>query len=143
MAYSAPEWVYSPNRLKYPLKRVGERGEGKFERITWDEAITLIADKLKEQKKKYGPESLAVLGPARRNYSAYFNRFLGVHGSPNYATSGICAMQRAFAYSYTLGGSPRPDMGKTKLAVIWGKQPIYAGASKGGIKEILDAKQEA
>ena len=50
VSYSAPQWVYSPNRLKYPLKRVGERGEGKFERITWDEAIALIADKLKEQK---------------------------------------------------------------------------------------------
>ena len=140
VAYSAPEWVYSPNRLKYPLKRVGERGEGKFERITWDEAITLIADKLKEQKKKYGPESLAVLGPARRNYSAYFNRFLGVHGSPNYATSGICAMQRAFGFTYTLGGYPGPDVENSNLIVIWGKNPVYAGTSKSNLRDILDAK---
>ena len=43
---------YHPDRLKYPLKRIGEKGEGKFEKITWDEAITTIADKLKEQKEK-------------------------------------------------------------------------------------------
>jgi hypothetical protein len=53
---------------------VGERGEGKFEAISWDEAITIIADTLKEQKERYGPESLAVLGPARPTYSVYFNR---------------------------------------------------------------------
>ena len=140
VSYSAPNWVYSPNRLKYPLKRVGERGEGKFERITWDEALTIIADKLKEQKAKYGPESLAILGPARRNYTAYFNRFLGVHGSPNYGTSGICAMQRAFGLTYTLGGYPGPDVANSKLIVIWAKNPVYAGTSKSNLYDILDAK---
>ena len=79
------------------MKRVGKKGEGKFEKITWDEGLDIIADKLKEQKKKYGPESLAVLSPARRSYNDYFGRFLTVHGSPNYAHSGICAMQMAFA----------------------------------------------
>src|SRR5271157_2375509 len=54
---AAPQWVYSPERLKYPLRRVGSKGEGKFQRITWDEAIGIIAEKLKEQKQKYGPES--------------------------------------------------------------------------------------
>ena len=140
VAYSAPHWVYSPNRLKYPLKRVGARGEGKFERITWDEAITLIADKLKEQKAKFGPESLAILGPARRNYHAYFNRFLGVHGSPNYGTSGICAMQRAFGFTHTLGGYPGPDVAHSNLIVIWAKNPVYAGTSKSNLRDILDAK---
>jgi len=70
-AYGAPQWVYSPERLKHPMKRVGEKGEGKFERITWDEALTIIADKLQEQKENYGPESLAILSPNRRSYSDY------------------------------------------------------------------------
>ena len=52
------ERIYSPDRLQTPLKRVGERGEGKFVPITWDEALTTIADKLKELKSKHGGESI-------------------------------------------------------------------------------------
>ena len=74
----------------YPLKRIGAKGEGKFQRIGWDEAIAIIADKLKEQKARYGPESLGILSPARRSYSDYLYRFLMTHGSPNYGHSGIC-----------------------------------------------------
>ncbi|SUE50865.1 putative anaerobic dimethylsulfoxide reductase [Salmonella enterica subsp. enterica serovar Paratyphi A] len=51
------KFVYHPDRLKYPMKRVGKRGEGKFERISWDEATTLIADNLKSITEKYGPAS--------------------------------------------------------------------------------------
>ena len=46
-AYASIQWLYSPQRLKYPLKRVGEKGEGKFARITWDEALDIIAGNLK------------------------------------------------------------------------------------------------
>ena len=101
--HAAPQWVYSPDRLKYPLKRVGQKGEGKFQQITWDEAIGIIADTLQRQKEKYGPESLGMLSPARRTYSEYLYRFLIAHGSPNYGHSGICAMQNAFSFAYTLG----------------------------------------
>ena len=52
------ERIYSPDRLQTPLKRVGERGEGKFVPISWDEALTMIADKLKELKSKHGGESI-------------------------------------------------------------------------------------
>ena len=51
------KFVYHPDRLKYPMKRVGKRGEGKFERISWDEATTLIADNLQRITEKYGPSS--------------------------------------------------------------------------------------
>lgn len=51
------KFVYHPDRLKYPMKRVGKRGEGKFERITWDEATTLIANQLKTITQKYGAAS--------------------------------------------------------------------------------------
>jgi len=139
-AFAAPQWVYSPQRLRYPMKRVGQRGEGKFQRITWDEALNTIVAKLKEQKEKYGPESLAILSPQARTTSSYFRRFLAAHGSPNYAHSGICAMQKGFTFQYTLGSSPSPDIENTKLLINWAKQPVYAGTSKGGVRELLAAK---
>jgi molybdopterin-containing oxidoreductase family molybdopterin binding subunit len=54
-----PRLVYHPDRLKYPLKRIGERGEGKWQRISWDEALDTIAHKYEEIQGKYGRESLA------------------------------------------------------------------------------------
>src|SRR5512142_2839892 len=49
-----------PDRLKFPQIRTGERGEGKFKRVSWDEALDFLATRLKELKQKYGPESVAV-----------------------------------------------------------------------------------
>jgi predicted molibdopterin-dependent oxidoreductase YjgC len=139
-AHAAPQWVYSEQRLRYPLKRVGAKGEGRFQRTSWEEALDTIAAKLKEQKARYGPESLAILSPAHRTYSNYLYRFLTAHGSPNYGHSGICAVQKAFTFSYTLGAQPQPDIDRTNLLMIWGKQPVYAGSSKGSVKQLLDAK---
>lgn len=50
--------VYNPDRLKYPMKRIGKRGEGKFKRISWDEALTEIAESLQKNIAKYGNESI-------------------------------------------------------------------------------------
>jgi len=138
---AAPQWVYSPDRLKTPLRRVGAKGEGKFQEITWDEAIGIIAEKLKEQKKKYGPESLAMLSPARRSYCDYMQRFLIVHGSPNYGHSGICAAQRGFAFSYTLGGQPRCDYANSDVIIVWGRQPIYSAPAQMLPRNYLAAKK--
>ena len=52
-----PQILYHPERLKYPLKRVGERGEGKWQRVSWDQALDGIAEKFTEVRKKYGPEA--------------------------------------------------------------------------------------
>ena len=144
-AYASIQWLYSPQRLTSPLRRVGEKGEGKFEKITWDEAIDTIANKLKEQKEKYGPESLAVLSPRQCNYKDYFKRFLVAHGSPNYAHSGICAVQRAFGTAYTLGiatpGGVPADIKNSDLIILWTVNPVYSGTSMGSLKTILDAKE--
>ncbi len=53
------EMIYHPDRLKYPLKRAGERGEDKWQRVSWDEALTAIAAKLQEIGQRYGPASVA------------------------------------------------------------------------------------
>jgi anaerobic selenocysteine-containing dehydrogenase len=139
--HAAPQWVYSPDRLTHPLKRIGEKGEGKFEKISWDDAIAHLAEVLTQQKKTYGAESLAILSPARRSYSFYLQRFLTAHGSPNYGHSGICVMQRSFAFMYTVGDYPRPDYGKSELIIYWGRQPIYSGPTARPAKAFLAAKQ--
>lgn len=130
-AHASAEWVYSPERIQYPLRRIGRKGEGKFERVTWDEAIKTIATTLQEQKTQFGPESLGILSPARRDYSDYEYRFLMAHGSPNYGHSGICAMQLFFIMNYTLGVRPGPDYANADLVLIWGKQPIFSGPPLG------------
>jgi anaerobic selenocysteine-containing dehydrogenase len=61
------EEINSPERLKYPLKRVGERGEDKWERVTWDEALDIIDDHVKRIQKEYGPQSIAAMMGTGRN----------------------------------------------------------------------------
>ena len=138
--HAAPQWVYSPDRLTHPLRRIGKKGEGKFEKISWDDAIAQIAETLQQQKALHGPESLAMLSPSKRSYNDYMARFLVAHGSPNYGHSGICAVQRAFAFMYTVADWPR-QYGETDLIVYWGRQPIYSGPVARPAKAFLAAKQ--
>jgi len=56
--YAQARMIYDPDRVRYPMKRIGRRGEAKFERISWDEALDTIAKKLVETKKNYGPFSI-------------------------------------------------------------------------------------
>ena len=57
-----PQYIYNPNRLKYPLKRMGKRGEGKWKRISWDEAIETIVTKFNEIREKYGNQAVCYAG---------------------------------------------------------------------------------
>ena len=52
------QYMYHADRIRYPLKRVGERGEGKWQRISWDEAYDTIEERLKDIRDKYGAESV-------------------------------------------------------------------------------------
>lgn len=140
-ANAAVQVPYSPLRIMYPMKRVGEKGEGKFERCTWEEALDIIASKLKETKEKYGPESFASLSPQEYAVQGQMGqRFLNVHGSPNYMHSSICMTQRTWATQVTIGGkklgavnSTAPsEMGKTKLYVNWGENVENSACNQGG-----------
>ena len=140
-AHAAPQWVYSRNRITQPLLRTGRRGEGKFTPIRWEEALSRMADTLMEQKKRFGPASLAVLSPARRDYSEYLYRFLTAHGSPNYGHSGICAMQLFFCFCHTIGARPQPDYRNADVIFIWGRQPVYSGPPLGPAAALVEAKK--
>ena len=140
-AFASAQWLNSPERLTTPLLRVGERGEGKFRPVSWNEAIGIIAEKLLEQKQKYGPESLALLSPAKRNYKSLMLRLLTVHGSPNHGHSGICHQQRSFAFHYTLGCWPQPDYKKCDLIIYWGRQPILSGPATILSRDLIEIKK--
>jgi thiosulfate reductase/polysulfide reductase chain A len=116
--------LYDPDRLKYPLLRTGERGEGKFRRINWNEALDYFAARLKELKSKYGPESVAFFphGVA----STWFSTLMRAFGTPNAAEPAFaqCRGPREVGYALTFGqglGSPEPvDLAESKLIVLIG-----------------------
>lgn len=77
--------LYDPDRVRSPLKRIGKRGEGRFQPITWEEALTLVADPLKDLRQKGETHQLVVLGGRYRGLMrSLWDRFLTAFGSPNY-----------------------------------------------------------
>jgi thiosulfate reductase / polysulfide reductase chain A len=141
---TGPQFMYAPNRLQYPMKRVGAKGEGKFQRITWDEALDTITAKLKENKAKYGAESYGVLSPEFWPVlDTLGRRFLNVYGSPNYLHSAICATPRMAACRTTIGfSSVAPDdWTNPKLIVNWGANTENSGVNMGIPYAILNSLQ--
>ena len=121
------DFVYHKNRLQHPLKRTGERGVGNFKKISWDEALGSIADKLLELKDNLGPESVAWYIAYTKEPRPYFRRLVHGYGSPNYTTetsscfsAGWLAATLNFGkeYGYLLGNSRSIDQeGKTMM--VW------------------------
>jgi anaerobic selenocysteine-containing dehydrogenase len=137
----APEIVYSPDRLLHPLKRVGPRGSGAFERTSWDEALDLVAAGLRRVAGRYGPQAVCLytgrgtferslcdlLTPAGVRESSAWN-LLFPFGSPNTAGVGaICYVAHAFIAPLTTYGvyeiDTLADIEHAGLVVVWGANP--------------------
>ena len=98
------DFVYHPDRLKYPLKRVGERGAGSFVQISWDEALDTIAGKLQKIKTEYGAESVVFWIAYTKEPRPYFHRLTHAFGSPHYCTeSSNCFSATMLAATLTYG----------------------------------------
>ncbi len=119
------DYEYSPDRLKYPLKRE----EGGWRRISWEEALDVIADRLAEIKNAYGAKSLAVFvgmqmlldGLPGRGLA---QRFCDVYGTPNYFNvDSMCYRPRVVAYYLTFGERVIADASNAKLIMLWGHNP--------------------
>ncbi len=141
-ARAAAEWFNHPDRLRYPLKRAGEKGEGKWQEISWDEALDGIAQKLEEIKGKYGPEAIATSSGTYRTHDEYKGRFLSLLGSPNYIAQGQICWGINNMVSSALTGmtcnaiTPRP--GITKCIFLIGTNPQQA--ERGSWHVILNAQ---
>lgn len=103
--------VYSANRIKYPMIRVGERGEGKFKRVSWDEALDYIATKLIEIKQKYGPEAVIMDCGDVTDRDPYYYLFRA-YGTPHTVEHGaICDTPRRHGPKLMFGGKRvEPDI---------------------------------
>lgn len=125
----AAELHYQQGRVHWPLKRKGRRGEGEWQRVTWDEALDDIAARLQTCKQTSGPESVAVtFGTFHAADWGLGERFLNLFGSPNSAGQDkICYGPTTMAESLTYGYGPTtytsPVPGLTKCIVLWGMRP--------------------
>ncbi|KUO77611.1 MAG: hypothetical protein APF81_25480 [Desulfosporosinus sp. BRH_c37] len=136
-----PQVVYHPDRLKYPLKRAGKRGEGKWERITWEEAYETIASKWNQIKRENGPESVIFFRGTGRDIGSYISRLAYSFGSPNIVDFApmdghACHrpktfVQRAIIGNYAVADCAQlfperfedPSWQTPKCIIIWGSNP--------------------
>ena len=121
-AVAAPKVVYSPDRLEYPLRRTSKG----FQKISWDEALDIIASRLLEIKEKYGAESLVLcLGaPVTQSARDGFIQLLAAYGSMNITGPGhLCHVPREIAFRSVYGGMTEPDFKNSRCIVIWGSNP--------------------
>jgi anaerobic selenocysteine-containing dehydrogenase len=119
--------VYHPDRVKYPLKRSGKKGEGKWQRISWDEALDTIVNKYKEIISKYGPEAIVIGQGTGRDYAETLYRFANLLGTPNVLTAGhMCYVSRLGATLITCGALPVCDYDShPKCVMVWGNNVVW------------------
>ncbi|ELY5852571.1 dimethylsulfoxide reductase subunit A [Cronobacter malonaticus] len=152
--------VYNPDRLKYPMKRVGKRGEGKFVRISWDEALDTIAQGMKRIISDYGNEAIylnygtgTLGGTMTRSWppgKTLIARLMNCCGGYLNHYGDYSSAQIAAGLNYTYGGwadgnSPS-DIENSKLVVLFGNNPSETRMSGGGVTYYLEqarAKSQA
>jgi anaerobic selenocysteine-containing dehydrogenase len=134
---ASPQLLYHPDRITYPLRREGKRGENKWKRVSWDEALDEVAERLSAIKKESGSEYFAMMQGTGRPYTGFTGRFANAFGTPNFTSAThICYFPRVLASVFTLGQLPICDVyglgGESPACVVvWGCNVTYAGASDG------------
>lgn len=130
--------LYSPERLLYPMKRVGKRGEAKFKRISWDQALTEIAERMVHLKTTYGPTALLDQSYAGASYGVLhksdqieglLGRFLGMFGCRTNSWSVPSYQGTTSSSRWTFGtiedGNEDDAFAHSKLIIMWGWNPAY------------------
>jgi len=134
---AAPEVLYHKDRLAYPMRRAGARGENRWKRISWDEAISEMVERLDRIRRESGSEYVAIAQGTGRPYTEFTIRFANAFGTPNFVSPGhLCYIPRVVASTLTLGGLPVSDIygfgGKTPACIMnWGCNSTETGSEDG------------
>ncbi|KTE92419.1 hypothetical protein AT727_19735 [Desulfitobacterium hafniense] len=146
--FTHPQRIYSPDRLKYPLKRVGERGEGKFEQISWDEAISTIVQKFDQIRGQYGAKALGFYSTT--GFNGFFN-FMMPNRLANVMGASLIDPCSDYADTYGLGqllgsgfgfgqGNDWAGFVDARTILIWGTNPC--GTNPHIWHFIMDAREK-
>ncbi len=131
---AAPELLYHPERLNYPLKRTRPKSapDPGWQRISWDQALDDIAERLRAIRARHGARSVALAKGTRSGTSVddaerWLGRFLYSFGSPNWvSTTHVCNWHKDTGFSYTFGVNlPTPDLANSKAFLLWGHNPSF------------------
>jgi len=117
------EYLYHPDRLKHPLKRIGERGEGNWQQISWDEAFGLAAEALNKVKQEYSPEVVLMAhGSNKGLIDTHLVRLANAFGTPNVVCADhVCHVPRMLAAEFTFGFFPGAEYEHPPACiVVWG-----------------------
>ncbi|MEE2638231.1 MAG: molybdopterin-dependent oxidoreductase [Acidobacteriota bacterium] len=141
--------LYSPHRLKYPMRRVGKRGEGQWERISWEEALDTIAERYRRIRDEDGNQAFLVIGGSgnwsslstgvRGLYSAFWNRF----GGNTRTISSLCCASVTQGFNAVFGGGRsefRDEWVHTRFFLAWGNNP--AVSNQGYMKNLFQARED-
>ncbi len=138
--YTYPNYVYSPDRIKYPMRQK-KRGSGQWERISWDEAYDIIAKKILEIKKKHGTTLPIALNKYSGNFNVLSNAVEGMFSSIGYTTraqgtpcwpAGIDS--QTFDFGDAVANDPETFV-KSKYLIIWGANPAWTSVHSMSIIE--------
>lgn len=141
--------VYAPERVIFPMKRVGARGEGKFERITWDEALDTVARELIRVRDTYGSASILYMRGAgdinQLHTTRHFHRLLcrlggysSVWGAMSFQ-GGVFSAQTTYGSTYT--GNSRDDLLNSRLIILWGWNPASTFGGTNTMWYLVRAKE--
>jgi anaerobic selenocysteine-containing dehydrogenase len=120
--------AYHPDRLSYPIRRVGPKGSGQWERISWDDALNVIAERMLYYRDRYGAESIVLGYGTGRENEAVIYRFANLLGSPNVLTAGhFCYGPRIATSILTCGTNPIVDYANgPKCIMVWGNNIVIS-----------------
>ncbi len=133
------ERLYHPDRLKYPLRRVGRRGEGKWEKISWERALEITAESLLAIREKYGARAVGFGAGMPKGLEHFvLIRLANLFGSPNViASQDVCHAPREVSGVHTCGFYPVADLhNPTKLILSWASN-LLSTSEEGQIAGLL------
>ena len=139
---AAPQIAHDPRRILHPHRRSGPRGSGKFEQVSWDTALSELAEKMLAAKASDGPQSVAFLRGQAAGWGFPYDmiqRLAHAFGTEVGMGASECFVPRAVAEVLTYGGMPLlHDYDHTDLMIFWGRQPAFSGAPS--LRKIFDAR---